>query len=137
MEQFNIHKIIEYYQLDREVIAKVLFPNVKHPFESLRRVLNGVSVLDANQIATLAQYLGVLVCELYSVSANDWKGTVEEGHLVFIRGPYKVKLGYKGMYMTIYKNNQLIRNQVNCYAEMTVSEFINYINNLIQQHERD
>ena len=134
MEHLDIHKIMKYYALDKEVIAKLLFPGVKHPIESLRRVLNGVSVLDVNQVALLANYLGVLVSDLYSLS-NNWKGKTEEGYLVFIKGPYKIKLGYKGIFITVYKDNELIDSHVNSYTHRTIPEFINYINNLIESYE--
>ncbi len=136
MEHLDLPKIMKYYSLDKETISKILFPGVKHPIESLRRVLNGVSALDVNQVALLADYLGVLVADLYRVS-NDWKGTTEEGYLVFVKGAYKVKLGYKGMFITVYKDNKLIDGGVNSYTQRTIPEFINYINNLIESYERN
>lgn len=133
MEQFNISNVIEHYKLNTEDLAKVLFPTVKYPKQAFDRVLKGEANLDIMQVERLALHIGVLVTDLFSV--NTWKGSSEDGCLVMLKGEYKVKLNYNGVYVSIYKNNNLIRQNISNVPSMTVQEFINYIDNFIKNYE--
>lgn len=133
MEQFNINSVIEHYKLNTEDLAKVLFPTVKYPKQAFDRVLKGETDLDIKQIETLASYIGVLVTDLFS--AGTWKGSSEDGCLTMLKGSYKVKLNYKGVFVSIYKNNNLIEQKISNVPDMTMSEFINYLDNFIKSYE--
>lgn len=133
MEQFNISNVIEHYKLNTEDLAKVLFPTVKYPKQAFDRVLKGEANLDIMQVERLASHIGVLVTDLFS--ANTWKGSSEDGCLVMLKGEYKVKLNYNGVYVSIYKNNSLISQNISNVPSMTVQEFINYIDNFIKNYE--
>lgn len=133
MEQFNINSVIEHYKLNVEDLAKVLFPTVKYPKQAFDRVLKGETDLDIKQIETLASHIGVLVTDLFSV--NTWKGSSEDGCLIMLKGEYKVKLNYKGVYISIYKNNELIYQKLSNVPDMTVNEFINFLDNFIKDYE--
>lgn len=133
MEQFNISNVIEHYKLNTEDLAKVLFPTVKYPKQAFDRVLKGEANLDITQVERLASHIGVLVTDLFS--ANTWKGSSEDGCLVMLKGEYKVKLNYNGVYVSIYKNNNLISQNLSNVPSMTVQEFINYIDNFIKNYE--
>lgn len=133
MEQFNISNVIEHYKLNTEDLAKVLFPTVKYPKQAFDRVLKGEANLDIMQVERLASHIGVLVTDLFS--ANTWKGSSEDGCLVMLKGEYKVKLNYNGVYVSIYKNNNLICQNISNVPSMTVQEFINYIDNFIKNYE--
>lgn len=133
MEQFNISNVIEHYKLNTEDLAKVLFPMVKYPKQAFDRVLKGEANLDITQVERLASHIGVLVTDLFS--ANTWKGSSEDGCLVMLKGEYKVKLNYNGVYVSIYKNNNLISQNLSNVPSMTVQEFINYIDNFIKNYE--
>lgn len=133
MEQFNISNVIEHYKLNTEDLAKVLFPMVKYPKQAFDRVLKGEANLDITQVERLASYIGVLVTDLFS--ANTWKGSSEDGCLVMLKGEYKVKLNYNGVYVSIYKNNNLISQNLSNVPSMTVQEFINHIDSFIKNYE--
>ena len=133
MEQFNISNVIEHYKLNTEDLAKVLFPTVKYPKQAFDRVLKGEANLDIMQVERLASHIGVLVTDLFSV--NTWKGSSEDRCLVMLKGEYKVKLNYNGVYVSIYKNNNLICQNISNVPSMTVQEFINYIDNFIKNYE--
>lgn len=133
MEQFNINSVIEHYKLNTEDLAKVLFPTVKYPKQAFDRVLKGETDLDIKQIETLASYTGVLVTDLFS--AGTWKGLSEDGCLTMLKGDYKVKLNYKGVFVSIYKNNNLIEQKISNVPDMTMHEFINYLDNFIKSYE--
>ena len=133
MEQFNVNSVIEHYKLNIEDLAKVLFPTVKYPKQAFDRVLKGETDLDIKQIETLASHIGVLVTDLFS--AGTWKGSSEDGCLTMLKGDYKVKLNYKGVFVSIYKNNNLIEQKISNVPDMTMSEFINYLDNFIKCYE--
>lgn len=132
MEQFNIHSIIEYYKLNTEDLAKVLFPTVKYPKLAFDRILKGEANLDITQVEKLANHIGVLVTDLFSV--NTWKGSTENGCITLLKGNYKVKLNYNGVYLSIYKDNDLICQKISNIPDMTVREFINYLDNQIKNY---
>lgn len=133
MKQFDINKVIEHYKLDTQVIAPILFPNVKYPVQALNRILKGEANLDTEQVEHLAEFIGVIVTELFNV--DTWKGSSEDGYLTLIKGPYKVKLNYNNVYISLYKNDSLIYQRLNNIQEMTFLEFINYITNIIKAYE--
>lgn len=133
MEQFNINSVIEHYKLNIEDLAKVLFPTVKYPKQAFDRVLRGETELDIKQIEALASHIGVLVTDLFSI--DTWKSFSKNGYLTLQKGQYKVKLNYNGVYLSIYKDNVLIEQTIGNVPNMTVQEFINFLDNLIKNYE--
>lgn len=131
MDKFNINKIIEYYGPNVDELGCVLFPRIKYPKQAFDRVLKGETNLDSAQIELLAKYLGVFVADLFSV--DDWHGKWDNEHkcLSVVRGPYKINLNYGGAFITVYKNNKMIHQEIKCDVDsMSLSDFIKYINNL-------
>ena len=134
MEQkFNIGNVFEYYKLNTEELAKVLFPTVKYPKQAFDRILKGEATLDTTQLERLASHIGVLVSDLFC--ANTWKGESENGILTMLKGEYKVKLNYNGVFVSIYKNNTLIHQRIANIPQMTINDFINYLDNFIKDYE--
>lgn len=133
MEQFNINNVIEHYKLNTEDLAKALFPTVKYPKQAFDRILKGEGTLDITQVEKLANYIGVLVTDLFS--ANTWKSSAEDGCLTLLKGQYKAKLNYNGVYLSIYKDNVLIEQKISNVPDMTIQEFINFLDNLIKNYE--
>ena len=133
MEKFEISKIIERYNPDVDELGQVLFPHVKYPKQAFDRVLRGEANLDSEQIELLANYLGIFVYELFSI--DEWKGSWsnECKCLIFIKGLYRVNLNYGGSFITVYKDNKVVHQEVKCNTEsMSLEDFIKYINNLIK-----
>ena len=134
MEKFELNRVLDFYKPDLDTVAKVLFPHNNFPQAALRRVLTGPTTIDANQIGALAEYLGVLVADLNSIDM-DWKGSFEKGYLTFINGDYKAVVNYKGAFITVYKNNVCIAQEI-ASTTMSVESFIDYINNLIKANNK-
>lgn len=133
MEKFNIQKIIEHYSPNTEELGKVLFPYIKYPKQAFDRVLKGEANLDSHQIELLASYLGVFVSDLFSL--DDWKGSWDNKHkcLTFIKGLYRVNLNYGGSFITVYKDGKMAYQEIKSRADsMSLTDFIQYINNLIK-----
>ena len=129
MEQnFNINKVIEHYKLDTAEVASTLFPHVRYQKLALDRVLKGETCLNTDQLQALAKLAGVFVHDLFTL--DDWKASSEDGCLTFIKDDYKVKLNYKGVYLSIYKGPELIHQEL-ALNNMTITEFVEHINKVI------
>lgn len=136
MEQkFKIKKVIEHFNLDQNEVARILFPHVKYQKLALDRVLKGEASLDTEQLEALAKYAGVFVHDLFLIE-GEWKGSSEDGCLVFLKGEYKAKLNYRGVFLSIYKNEKLIHSELSL-KNMNTSEFVDYINNIINQKNKE
>lgn len=134
MEQkFDIHRVIEYYKLDSDEIAKLLYPNAKYPKLAFDRILKGEAVLDVVQVEKLASHIGVLVADLFS--SASWKSITEDNCLTFLKGSYKIKLNYNGAFVSIYKYNKLIGQPILNTIALSVHEFIDYLDNFIKNYE--
>lgn len=133
MEQFNINGVIEYYKLNTEDVAKVLFPNIKYPKLAFERITKGEASLDITQVERLASYIGVLITDLFFM--DTWKTSAEDGCLTLSKGQYKAKLNYNGVYLSIYKDNTLIKQAISNVPDMTIREFGNFLDNIIKNYE--
>lgn len=126
-QEFNINKVIEYYKLDVNEVAEALFPTVRYKKLALDRVLKGEATINTEQLQALAKIAGVLTSDLFSI--DSWKGSAEDGCLTFLKGEYKAKLNYNGAWLSLYKNNELI-NQEMFTPNMSLDEFIKHITEL-------
>ena len=125
MEQsFNLAKVIEYFKLDREEVEAVLFPHVRYRKQALDRVLKGEGQLTVEQLQALANLSGVFIQDLFSL--DTWKGGKEDNCLTFLKGEFKVKLNYNGVFLSIYKGTTLIHQEINS-SNKTLQEFLSYI----------
>lgn len=125
MEQkFDLAKVIEHYKLDREEVEQALFPHVRYRKQALDRVLKGEGQLTVEQLQTLATLSGVFIQDLFSL--DNWKGSKEDNCLTFLRGEFKVKLNYNGVFLSIYKGTDLVHQEINS-SNKTLQEFLDYI----------
>lgn len=131
MNYFNLNKIIEVYNIDVGLLAKALFPKVKYPKEALSRVIKGEANLDTEQLQLLASYLGVLPADLFSI--DSWVGVYEDGLITLKKGEYTAKLNYNGAFLTVYKNEKVIKQEVLCAVSYTIPDLVKLVNTLISK----
>ena len=124
----DVEKIIEHYNLDIDKVAEALFPNIRYKKLALNRILNGEATIDLNQIQALSNMIGVMPQDLYMI--NDWKGLFENKCIVLTQDNYKVKLNYNGAFLSLYKDEHLVYQEVNA-SNKSLEELINYIDKLI------
>ena len=129
MTQFNINNIIREYSLDADELAKVLFPSAKYPKQAFSRILKGEASLSVEQVELLAAHIGVLPSHLFML--DTWKDASENGLLAFKKGVFLVKLNYNRTFLTLYKNNEVVDQRVVATNDMSVKDFIEYLDNLI------
>lgn len=134
MEKFNINEIVGRLSPEEAAqLPKVLFPDVKFPKLAFNRILKGEAHLDTCQVAKLAEFLGMPVADLFR--AGSWRGGSEDGYLTLSRGRYRAKLNYGGVYLTLYKDDEVIGQVLSNVPGMTVQEFTEYLNKLINEYE--
>lgn len=126
-QEFNINKVIEYYKLDINEVAEALFPNVRYKKLALDRVLKCEAAINTEQLQSLAKLAGVLTQDLFTL--DSWKGSTEDGCLTFLKGDFKAKLNYNGAWLSLYKNNELLKQEM-FTPDMTIDQFIDHITEL-------
>ena len=126
----DVKKIIEHYSLDKDKVAEALFPNIRYKKVALDRILNGQAVIDANQINALSDMIGVLPQELYMI--NNWRGEFEDKSIVLKQNDYTAKLNHNGAFLSLYKNNDLVYQEINA-SNISLIDLITYLDNLIKK----
>lgn len=93
MVYLNVQAIIDNYQLDRDIIALLLFPENKFPKTALFRITTKEAFLTSEQVYVLADFIGVTVDELYSFGPN-WvqQYSTKKDIIIFKRGKYVVNV---------------------------------------------
>lgn len=129
-QSFDITKIIEHYKLNTDEVAEALFPHVRYKTLALNRVLKGEAYLDTQQIEKLAALAGVFIHDLFTF--DEWRGTREDNCITFVKGEYKVKLNYNGVYMTLMKGSKIITQELSNPKNISIQDFISHINELIK-----
>ena len=126
----NVNKIIEHYNLDKDKVAEALFPNNRYKKIALDRILTGKAVIDANQINALSDMIGVLPQELYMI--NNWRGEFEDKSIILKQNEYTAKLNHNGAFLSLYKNNDLVYQEINA-SNISLNDLIIYLDNLIKK----
>lgn len=134
MEKFNINRVIEYFKLDEEDVAEALFPHIRYKKMALDRIKRGEANIDTEQLKALADLAGVFVSDLYN--CNEWKGTVENSCLTFVKGTFKAKLNYNGVYLTVYDGATVI-NKMMTSGNLQIDDFINLLDNIIKNYQEN
>jgi hypothetical protein len=84
MHNIQLQKIIDLQGLDSSKLAQELFKGHKHPSMALSRVLTGKMLLNANQVAQLAELTGLPIGFIYA--AGEWRGSATDKKLFFSCG---------------------------------------------------
>jgi hypothetical protein len=78
----ELNKILQASGLRSDFIARKLFPENKHPYNALNRLLAGGGELKASQLITLAELLNTSVDTLLGTSAA--KGRLTKNSITFL-----------------------------------------------------
>ena len=135
MEQkFDLAKVMEHFKLDREEVEIKLFPHIRYRKQALDRVLRGEGQLTVEQLQALATLSGVFIQDLFSL--DDWKGGREDNCLTFIKGEFKVKLNYNGIFLSLYKGTDLVHQEINA-SNKSLEDFLDYITSLTNKFKEN
>lgn len=133
MQTINLQKLIEERDLDRDVLAAELFPGHKFPNLALARVIQGKSVLDANQISRLAQITGLNISDLFE--GATWKSEpLKKGLVTFTSGRYRAELDTQTLITKIYHIDTLFHTATMSHATITISDYLRSLDEIIFKH---
>lgn len=88
MTALDLKQIMLTYSLEEREIASVLFPDNKFPEIAFRRALEGTTKITVDQVASLSNYLGVPVYELFT--DNGWCSLPDKTYLTLRKGDVTV-----------------------------------------------
>lgn len=133
LQQFNLEDIIQHNSLDIEELSKMLFPHVKYPRQAFDRVLKHETDLDVSQLHILANFIGVFVSDLFNI--ETWKGGSTNKLITLTNGVYKAVVSENRSLVTLYKNDEVLGTYISNIDVVTISQFINIINKMIESYE--
>lgn len=130
-----IHKL----NLDKKLLAKVLFPKSKRAALSLSRLLTSRTKLNDEQLYRLSTFTGLPVDALYKSSAY-WKSITQGSKTRFTNGDYTALYDQETGSVKVLLLNKQIAVHVIAPKIITLTEFLQSINSIIvkqqiKQHE--
>lgn len=132
-QTFNLQKIIDYYDLDRNEVEKALFPHIRYQKQALDNALTGQRAISVEQLQALADLAGVFIQDLFAI--DTWKGFREDNCLTFVKGEFKVKINYNGTYLTLLKDNKIVLQEM-ASQDRTLEEFLKHITFLTNKFKK-
>jgi len=137
MQTIDLANIAQQYELDEKELAMQLFPENKFPGPALKRVLLGEAELNASQISKLALWVGVDISDLFLTGLQGWKKTFKKGLIYLSSDSYKVELDTTTWITKVLHNDSLFHESIIHSGTTLLSEYINKINLIIQNHKED
>lgn len=135
MKTIDLQRIMDRGGFKTTQMGKLLFPSNKYPNVALKRVLNGETLLDSDQIIRLASFLGVAVSELYGV--HGWKYKTENGIYKMENGDFTAELDTKSWTTKIFHKDSVFHEEVIHEGTTTLSEYVTKLNELITKFKND
>lgn len=125
--RLDIFKIIRHYGQDINVVAKVLYPNVRYPRLALDRIKKGEADLSLSQLYRLADFLGLFITDLFDF--DTWKGSsLDNDAITFTKGEYTAFIRPNGM-VSMRKGSEVVYTGVMTPA-ITIDELLTTLNNV-------
>jgi len=139
MKKIDLREIIKAEGLNKKELARQLFPGNKYPSLSLNRIINGEALLDADQISKLSLITGRNISDLFDT--GSWKTTKSKDsspHLhIFENGSYKVEYDAASGATRLFHSNSLFHGTVITKPSITLDEFLNEINSIINNYQKN
>lgn len=128
----NVKEAVKKAGLNYSEVAEQLFPDNVHPRLALNRVAKGEAFLYEPQIRKLSELTGLSIAELFS--GEGWKSKREKDVIYFTNGDFKAELNTKDWVTKLFDKNSLFHEEIIHSGVVTLSEYLDKINNLITNH---
>ena len=133
--------IIERLDLNKNELAKELYPTHTHPTLALNRILKNEGVLDANQISKLSMLTGLEIGDLFTVNGfkiskakkSEITGTRPDV-LHLQHGDYKAVYYARTRVTKIYHKKTLFHETVFNKDGIALSDYLNLLINIIKKN---
>lgn len=135
MDKFiNIKKILVERKMDkaeRTRLAKAVFPDVKFPVRAFSRIVKGEAEMTVSQAATVAEFLGVRIEDLYEPDRWLW-GSPKDGKNVFLYGDsFRAEVDTQTWVTRLYHKDELVTGGVLCDGQTPVSEYFSKLRDTV------
>jgi hypothetical protein len=128
--RIELAKLIKQRNLDKAVLAKVLFPGNLHPAQALTRLLAGRNTLKETQIFRLSAYTGLSMEALYD-SSLQWGSLSNQGTIRFNRDNYVAIYSAETGITKVFHLEKLISTHVLSQPNQPLSQYLSEINQII------
>ena len=133
MKQFDFNKVVEKYGITLRELAPILFPNAKYPLKAIYRIADGKAELSISQVEKLAAYLGVFVTDLFNIDSA--RAYSDNNNIKIVNGEYVARINYNGSFITIFRNADLISQEVINTNAIKFTDLLKYISLIIKKYE--
>lgn len=127
--QINLGTLIHDYSLDKEDLAKYLFPANKYPVLALNRVIKHKSSLNETQIVLLSEFSGISIDVLFS---NGWTMHSSDYVHTFRLGSFEARLNTRNGMTTLFQKGQFKIKRVIHTGDIVLADYIDKLNSLIK-----
>lgn len=134
MKTIDLIQLIEDRRLDKKEIAVLLFPQNAHPEQALRRVLEGVSLLNSDQISRLS--LAAKIPINYLFTGEGWKGTSKGKTHVITSGRFRAEVDMEAGTVAVFDKDTLFHSENLISRNIPLSELVTGINNQILNYAK-
>ena len=123
----DLKKLIREYSLNKEVLARHLFPNNKYPVLALNRVVAGKSTLNENQISELSTFSGIPIEVIFS---GGWvHRTVGKVH-IFEFEDFKAELNTENNMTVLFYRQKPVVKKIIHQGDIVLGEYFEKLNSL-------
>lgn len=133
MKTIDLNRLIEDRQLIKKDLAVLLFPQNAHPEQALRRVLEGVSLLNSDQISRLSLAANIPINYLFT--GKGWKGVSQGSIHVLTSGRFRAEVDMDMGRIVLFDKETLFHSENLISRNIPLSELVTGINNQILKHE--
>lgn len=119
----NIKKILEDKGVSKTQIACLVFPDVKFPQRAFSRVLTGKTELTVSQAATIAEFLGVRIEDLYEPDRWLWDNSKDGKHIFLYGNNFRAEVDTQSWNTRLYYKDELITEEVICDGQTPIGEY--------------
>lgn len=130
MQTIKLRELIESKGLKLEYVGKKLFPTNRYPYLALRRVLDGLALLDSTQISILSQITETPIQDIFE--GATWKGTQTGSTITLASGNYTAELNTETWLTKVYENGTLFHEVLIANEGVSLSKYLKFLSNIIE-----
>lgn len=137
MQTLDLSRIMATANLKASYIGAHLFPDNRDPSKAVRRVMNGKSFLNSDQVAKLSELLNVPIGLLFDDAAWDMTAPAGRRNILNFRSyDYFAELNTETMQTTISKNGLVFFEKILTHdRSIGLLDYLSQLTDLIIKHK--
>jgi hypothetical protein len=136
MQKVDLGRIMETAKLKTSKVGEALFPDNREPSQAVRRVMRGDALLNSEQLAKLAELIGVPVGMLFDTAS--WKMSVPAGgrNIIQFRSyDYFAELDTKTMTTTVSFNGLVFFEKITHPHGVGIEQYLSDLTDLVIKYK--